>query len=159
MDVVWVYVSLSVFIHSVYLSRSLSFVSLSDSWSVSLCQAWISGGAFPFSPTPLYTPPPPPSNPHPACWWSSAACFHGNITFDCLQWALTFQFWLGWRMKSCGFFRWKEFLPSVFVMLLVVCSSLASNHIQNLLILFQKNAFMINVTLKLFVNENPENIL
>lgn len=40
--------------------------------------------------------PPPPSS------LVSAGCFHGNITFNCLQWALTFQFRWG------GGWKWVE---------------------------------------------------
>lgn len=64
------------------------------SLSLSLSQAWISPtGCFPFNPS----LPPPPSS----CLLS-AGCFHGNITFNCLQWALTFQFRWG------GGWKWVE---------------------------------------------------
>lgn len=88
-SVVSLSISICLWLHPLHLCLSLSSFNLSY-------------GLFPLNPAPLYTPPPPT----PSRWWFSAGCFHGNITFNCLRWALTFQFWwgAGWKWVSCFFF-------------------------------------------------------
>lgn len=82
--------------------------------SLSLSSLTLSYAALLLNPvTPLIHPTPAP------LLWFSAGCFHGNITFNCLRWALTFQFcWFGgWKWVSCCCF----FL-GFFVMWLLRCA-------------------------------------
>lgn len=107
--------SVSVFIHSI---------------SVPLSSFNLFSGLFTLNPAPLYTP-----HPNPAPWWFSAGCFHGNITFNCLRWALTFQFWWasGWKWVSCFFFfRWKNFSSFRDVIRSLCVYRSASGNFQNL---------------------------
>lgn len=93
----------------------------------------LSYGLFPLSPAP-FSIRPRPGSPTPACWWFSAGCFHGNMTFNCLQWALTFFFFFhfcrgaGWKWVCVVFFRG---VISCFVCLLLGFRKLFEIRLQN----------------------------
>lgn len=105
------------------LHQHLSLTSSTPSLSLSLkLQSLLRAVSFE-SRTPLYAPAPPT----PSRWWFSAGCFHGNITFNCLRWALTFQFWwgAGWIWVSCFlFFQVEKLLRFLWRDSFFVCLSL-----------------------------------